>query len=213
MKKTIIWAFGLVVVALGGVAIWVHASAPQLSGERTLAGLTAPVTVLRDEFSVPHIYAADKNDAYRALGYVQAEDRLFQLDLMRHVAGGRLAEWFGAPLIERDKKCAPSASPTTRRLGSNATSCRPIFAAAIDAYLGGLNAAAENQRTLEHRMLGISCEPFTRADVLAMVGFMAFGFAEGLSTDPLYADLERSLGPEKMRALVARLHTGRGALR
>src|ERR1039458_7816945 len=106
MKRFLIIAFGLFVVAAVAIAAWLRASVPRLDGHATLRGLHAAVSVQRDEFGVPHIFADDEVDAYRALGYAQAEDRLFQLDLMRHVASGRLAEWFGPSLLPYDRKFA-----------------------------------------------------------------------------------------------------------
>src|SRR5208282_770039 len=72
------------------------------SGVVHLAGLTAPVTVIRDTAGVPHIYAQNRLDLARALGYTQAQDRLFQLEMRRRLAEGRLAEVFGADLVESD---------------------------------------------------------------------------------------------------------------
>jgi acyl-homoserine lactone acylase PvdQ len=76
--------------------------APQVSGTLAIDGLSAPVRILRDRWGVPHIYAESTADLFTAQGFVQAEDRLFQMDLWRRAAQGRLSEVLGANFIERD---------------------------------------------------------------------------------------------------------------
>jgi penicillin amidase len=75
---------------------------PQLSGTIAIAGLSAPVRVVRDRWGVPHIYAESTADLFTAQGFVQAEDRLFQMDLWRRAAQGRLSQVLGPNFIERD---------------------------------------------------------------------------------------------------------------
>src|SRR5438477_7940799 len=75
---------------------------PQTIGTVAIAGLSAPVTVIRDRWAIPHIYAATATDLFIAQGFVQAEDRLFQMDLWRRASLGRLAEVLGSNFIDRD---------------------------------------------------------------------------------------------------------------
>ena len=75
---------------------------PQVSGSVAVAGLTAPVRIVRDTWGVPHIYAQSDDDLFFAQGFVQAQDRLFQMDLWRRSAQGRLSEVLGPNFIERD---------------------------------------------------------------------------------------------------------------
>jgi penicillin G amidase len=75
---------------------------PQVSGTIEIDGLTAPVRVVRDRWGVPHIYAQTRDDLFEAQGFVQAQDRLFQMDLWRRSVQGRLSEVLGANFIERD---------------------------------------------------------------------------------------------------------------
>src|SRR3984893_616038 len=75
---------------------------PQLSGVAEIAGLSAPVRVIRDRWGVPHIYAQSQDDMFFAQGFVQAQDRLFQMDLWRRSVHGRLAEVLGVNFVQRD---------------------------------------------------------------------------------------------------------------
>src|SRR5207244_4885122 len=74
----------------------------QTSGTLEIFGLSAPVRVVRDRAGIPHIYAQDRDDLFFAQGFVQAQDRLFQMDLWRRSAQGRLAEVLGPNFAERD---------------------------------------------------------------------------------------------------------------
>jgi penicillin amidase len=116
---------------------------PQVSGTIRVQGLTAPVTIVRDRSGVPHIRAANQDDLFFAQGFVQAEDRLFQLDLWRRSAQGRLSEVLGANFIERDVM--------TRRIqyrgdmaeewasyGPDARQIADAFTRGINAWIGHL---------------------------------------------------------------------------
>ena len=83
------------VVAAGVGFSLVRQSFPQTSGQLTLSGLTAKVTVLRDDRGAPQIYADNPQDLFRAQGYVAAQDRFFEMDLRRHITAGRLSEMVG----------------------------------------------------------------------------------------------------------------------
>ncbi len=92
----------LVVVAAGGW-LYLRTSLPKTRGTVVLPGLRQSVDVVRDANDVPHIYAKDKADAIFALGYVHAQDRLWQMDFQRRVAAGRLSEVLGAATVDTDK--------------------------------------------------------------------------------------------------------------
>src|SRR4051794_12107035 len=86
----------LILIAVASGYFWLRTSLPQVDGSITIAGLSAPVEIARDERGVPTIRAKSLNDAYFAVGFAHAQDRLFQMDLMRHLGAGRLAELVGA---------------------------------------------------------------------------------------------------------------------
>lgn len=138
-----------------------RAALPPLSGELALPGLERPVEVFRDAWGVPHIRAAGGSaDAWRALGFVHAQDRLFQMDLTRRRALGRAAEWLGPGAAEADI--------LVRRLGME-RACRRDYAALgaeargmLDAYAAGVNAflASGAPPPVEYALLGATPEPW-----------------------------------------------------
>ena len=92
----------VVVVASTFVAWTVRRSFPQTSGTIALAGLSAPVDVLRDERGIPHVYADTPEDLFFAQGFVHAQDRFWEMDFRRHITAGRLSEMFGEGQVETD---------------------------------------------------------------------------------------------------------------
>src|SRR5215813_12296198 len=77
-------------------------SFPQIDGEIQLTGLDGPVDVYRDKMGIPHIYASTQHDLFFAQGYVQAQDRFWQMDVSRHIGSGRLSEMFGKSQLDKD---------------------------------------------------------------------------------------------------------------
>ena len=143
-------------------------SLPQVSGEMRLAGLNDRVEIFRDRWGVPHIYAGDRQDAFFAQGFVHAQDRLWQMELQRRAATGRLSEIFGHRTLNIDR--------VFRRLGFHRSSQReidsPASQTAMDslvAYTKGVNAAIRQMKALppEFLILRHEPEPWTLIDSLS----------------------------------------------
>src|SRR5690242_9408370 len=106
LRLFVLWTVGSVVI-VGLVAstmvIWsVRRSYPEYAGTLAVPGLSAPVTIYRDEYGVPQVYAASEKDLFLAEGYVHAQDRFWEMDFHRHLATGRLSELFGESLVASD---------------------------------------------------------------------------------------------------------------
>ena len=93
----------LALVLAGGGYLWLRTSLPTTKGTVRLTGPESAIEIFRDAHGIPHIRAANQRDAYFALGYVHAQDRLWQMELMRRTASGRLAEMGGARLLAHDR--------------------------------------------------------------------------------------------------------------
>ena len=192
----------IIAIILGGI---IYSSKPKYSGEITLEGALEEVEVIYDEFGVPHIYAKNEHDAYLTLGYVHAQDRLFQMEIMRRVGGGRLAEILGPNLIETDKffktiGIEDAADESVKMFMKNRD--KPWHQSAM-AYLDGINHFLKNGPTpLEYTLLGIRKEDFTPKDIYLIIGYMSFSFAQGFRTDPMMTKIYRDLGPEYLNDLV-----------
>jgi penicillin amidase len=148
MWRILRWTLGsILVLALvpvaGAVAFWFHLSwnQPSMSGNATLAGLRAPVTVVRDGNAVPHVFADHVDDAYFALGWLHAQDRLFQMEMMRRVGAGRLSELIG---FLGDFPVRIDTMMRTlglyRHAEASMAHLSPEVRAGLDAYAAGVNA-------------------------------------------------------------------------
>src|SRR6476619_2894765 len=94
-----------VILALAGAGAWhyLRRSLPVVSGTLSLSGLRGPVEIIRDADAIPHILAGNKLDALFGLGYVHAQDRLWQMEFQRRIGHGRLSEVLGAATLPQDR--------------------------------------------------------------------------------------------------------------
>jgi len=203
-KKIFVGLLILIIALIIGLYAHLQSTKPQLEGTLTLEGLKDEVEVLYDEYGVPHIYAQNESDAYFALGYVHAQDRLFQMEMLRRAAGGRLAEVLGEELIPVDK--------FFRTLGLNHfakqhadkffNSDTAAFQRLSLAYQKGINQFIKTGKTpVEFTIIGIPKEEFTPQDIYLAVGFMSFGFAEGFHADPVLQKIKTEWGEEYLKDL------------
>ncbi|MEI8326620.1 MAG: penicillin acylase family protein, partial [Betaproteobacteria bacterium] len=179
-RLAIVLASLLVLLAAGGTW-YVHSKQPQREGSLSLTGLSAPVSVRYDERGVPHIRAENEADLYRSLGYVHAQDRLFQMELMRRLASGELAEVLGPKLVDVDRlfRTLELRLHAERHVAAMDKNSAPYRA--LGAYLDGVNEfQSGHPAPVEFDLLGIPKRPFTRADTMAVVGFTAYSFAGAL---------------------------------
>ncbi len=207
-KKVLIgsFVFLLLLVALAAGLWWVvtGSGAPQRSGRATLTGLAATATVRFDGWGVPHVEAQSIEDAFAALGWLHANDRMDQLELGRRAAAGRLAEVVGAAAVPLDRSARVlRLRRTAERLAQAAS---PESSRLLEAYARGVNAWLETRGsdlppTL--RLLRIDPEPWQPADSLSFALLMArdLSFWQGRPEEQRYEWL-RVFGPERLRELL-----------
>ncbi|MGH7699775.1 MAG: penicillin acylase family protein [Gemmatimonadales bacterium] len=163
MKRavTVAAVAGVIAITLFGVGrLWLLSSLPPLGGREPLAGLADSVIVVWDSLAVPHVRVARAPDFFAALGYLHARDRMWQMDLLRHAAEGRLGELFGERTIATDRalRQLEIARLARARLDAAGGETRRVAA----AYAAGVNAwLRRGPRTLEFRLLGHAPEPWT----------------------------------------------------
>lgn len=164
--------------------------------ELKLEGLKAEVTVLKDEFGIPHISAQNNHDMMFALGYTMASDRLFQMDLLRRVGSGRLSELFGKDLLDTDillRRLTIKKTMSENWAKYKKTAPKEMLTEA-QAFIDGLNAfIKQGQRPLEMKILRYRPDPFTFEDSLAVAGYLSLNFAESLDLDVMYSELLKKL--------------------
>lgn len=205
VKRILVSLLILVAVLAGGVYAYLLYSKPVYSGNIDLPGLKQPVKVIYDKHGVPHIYAQNEEDLYYAFGYVHAQERLFQMELIRRVASGRLAEIFGKELLPADKffrtlGLTAHAEASAETFNKQAKLANKV---AAEAYLRGINEYLHNGKTpVEFTLAGIPKESYTTKDLFLVTGYMSFSFAMAFKTDPLYSRMEEKLGTDYTRDLI-----------
>lgn len=173
---------------------------PIYEGEQKLKNIQKETTVFFDDFGVPHIYANSQKDAMIALGYVHAQDRLWQMELMRRIAPGRLSEIFGSKALKSDLFFAglgidENSEKAIAKIDKNSQTYQLAL-----AYVDGINQyIAEGKTPVEFEILGIKKEKFTVKDVYNTFGYMAFSFAMAQKTDPLITDIRDNLGSDYLK--------------
>lgn len=193
----------LFVLLLVGLWMFTKTLHPTYKGELELANLSNKVTVYFDDIGTPHINAENEKDGYTALGYVHAQDRLWQMELIRRISAGRLAELFGKELVRTDKFFSglgieEAAEKTIENLDKTSKAYQ-----LTEAYLDGINQFIENGTTpLEFRLVGVKKEKYTIKDVYNVFGYMAFSFAVAHKTDPLLTEIKEKLGSDYLQELV-----------
>ena len=204
MKKLASILGALLLILVLGVLGFILWQTPSYKGELQLSGLGNEVEVYFDKFGVPHIYAQSEADAYQALGYIHAKERLFQLEMMRRVGSGTLAEFLGPDLLEIDQFFHTLGIPKHAKESNAAFLAQrdTPWKRAADAYVTGVNQFIENgQLPVEYLLLGEKPRPYTLEDMHSIVGYMSFTFAMGLKTDPLVTKMARELGPDYSASL------------
>jgi penicillin G amidase len=170
----------LVAVLAVGWYYWrVRASLPQLDGSAAVAGLGAAVTVDRDAIGVPTIRGGNRADVARALGWLHAQERFFQMDVLRRVAAGELAEAFGKRAVPRDR--------AARMHGFRALATKvvarlvPAERALLDAYVAGVNSglAALGERPFEYLVLRDRPAPWRPEDTILVIYAMTLDLQDG----------------------------------
>ena len=166
---------------------------PQVSGTLALDGLSAPVQIVRDHWGIPHITAQTQDDLFVAQGFVQAQDRLFQMDLWRRAVQGRLSEVLGSNFIERDamtRRMQPRGNPDVEwaSYGHDARTIAAAFVRGVNAWV----AVARNDLPEEFALAGWTPELWQADDLLNRTE--AFMSSRGADDELFRARLANVLG-------------------
>jgi penicillin amidase len=180
-------ALAFVALALFGAAGYdiLRNTVPQPSGRIVIPGLERPVEVVRDREGVPHIFAATLGDLYCALGFVHAQERLWQMELMRRSGQGRLSEVFGAETLGRDiflrtLDLAGHAERSFMALSPQHKSLLESYARGVNAYLKRPTGLFEPRLPPEFLLLRHAPEPWQASDSVLVVKMMALSLSANI---------------------------------
>ncbi|WP_155059762.1 penicillin acylase family protein [Streptomyces blattellae] len=205
----------LVLAVVGGVAYggyWsistVRASFPQTKGSISLDGLSAPVDVKRDGNGIPQIYASTDEDLFMAQGFVQAQDRFYEMDVRRHMTSGRLSEMFGKDQVDNDEFLRTLGWDRVAKEEYD-TKLSPASKKYLQAYSKGVNAYLEGKEgkeiSLEYAALGFSNdykpEQWTPVDSVAWLKAMGWDLRGNMQDEIDRALMTSRLGPQQIEDL------------
>jgi penicillin G amidase len=204
VARGVVAVLGTVAVLLA-VALWLYGqrALPQTEGWLSLAGLGAKVQIERDADGIPTIRASSPNDAMFGLGFVHAQDRLWQLETHRRIAAGRLAEAFGPAAIETDKFLR--ALGVKRAAAAQWAQASAPARAAVLAYTAGINAYLREglkARPPEFIVLGVQPEPWTPEDTLGWATMMAWDLGGNWASELLRLRLALTLPVARINELL-----------
>ncbi len=165
------------------------------------------VRITVDSMGIPYIKAANIHDAMYGLGWMQARDRLFQIDLMRHAALGELSEWFGERTLASDKKLRV----LTYRLDEQMARLSAAEDLLLDHFVAGINdGARERGRTAEHFLLGAHFADMTKRDVIAIARLQGWQLAHGLDSELTNLQIARADNSDAIKQEFIRAIDDRG---
>ncbi|MGW1044230.1 penicillin acylase family protein [Streptomyces sp. NPDC002547] len=183
----------------------VRASFPQTSGSITLEGLSGPVDVKRDGYGIPQIYASSDEDLFMAQGYVQAQDRFYEMDVRRHLTSGRLSEMFGKSQVKNDEflrtlgwdRVAKQEYDT--KLSSSTKKYLDAYAKGVNAYLKGKSG---KDISLEYAALGLvndyKPQQWTPVDSVSWLKAMAWDLRGNMQDEIDRSLMTSRLGPKQI---------------
>lgn len=174
---------------------------PDYNKNVQIPGLSEEVTILRDSFGIPHIYAQNESDLYRAVGFVMAQDRLWQMDLLRRVTQGRLSEILGKDQVTTD--LLMRALRIEEKSEEILAGSDPGIVLALNSFAEGINYYIENYPLPpEYKILGYKPEPWQPVHSINLIGYMAWDLTSGWGTEILIYNLKREVSESQIAALI-----------
>lgn len=207
MKKVIgyILVIALILAVVGYFVIY-HFNAralPDYNKPMSLSGLGAKVDVYRDSFAIPHVYAANEEDLYQVIGYLTAQDRLWQMDLLRRVTTGRLSEIFGKDMVKTDMLMrALQITEKSKRVISYTD---PAVLRAIQAYANGVNKYIKDsyeKLPIEFAILGYRPDPWKIEDSFNLIGYIAWDLNGAWNAEIVLHKLQSKLTSRQLADLI-----------
>ncbi len=207
LKRILTIILIVIVLAVAGGMIFLNSvktkALPDYNASVDLEKLTAPVTVFRDSMGIPHIYADNEEDLYRTVGYVMAQDRLWQMDLMRRITTGRLSEVLDPGLVEADRLFRALDFPKKSQMVIAQTD--PDILLCMEAFTDGINQfITRNQKKLsfEFTMLGYKPDPWKVEHTFNLIGYMAWDLSSGWNTDMALYKIQQVVSDTLFRELL-----------
>lgn len=192
---------GVAVLALG--YFFASRSLPVYSGTVEAAGISAPLEIVRDTAGVPHVFGQTDEDIFFGLGYAHAQDRLWQMTMLRRTAQGRLSELFGertlpVDILLRRLDFYNLASRSFARQDAQTQAALVAYSAGVNAWLAEINEGARGRGAPEMWLFNHAIAPWQPADSLVILKLMALQLSSHLEDEVIRARTSLMLSPERV---------------
>ncbi len=187
----------IVIIVFMGLYILFRASLPEREGEIQITGINSSIEILFDEKGIPQIWAESEEDAWFAMGWLHASDRLFQMELTRRVATGRLSELFGDLTLPFDRKQRLVGHQVIAE--KDITSLQNPAKRFLASYSAGINQWVDQVPALpfEFQLLNFDFEPWSIKDCLSIISFQTWFSDDLQNNDDFFISLEKSTGEKR----------------
>lgn len=213
--RILIAIVAIILAAFGFLYYKGNSTKPTYDGKLGLYGLESEVNVYYDEVGVPHIEAKTRADLYNAFGFVHAQDRLFQMELLRRAGSGTLAEVIGEPMVKVDRIFHTIGLPEYARASAaymNSQKDTQMYKDLMN-YLNGINEfAGSGNLPPEFSIIGIPVHHFTIEDVFYITGAMSFSFSQAQKTEPVVNHIKTLFGDEYLKDIALWHQAGDNAI-
>lgn len=206
-RKIFIVVISLLIVIIAGAGLFVRSIAtrglPEYNGQIALSGLQNEVVVYRDDYGIPHIYAENDRDLYQATGYCMAQDRLWQMDLIRRATTGTLSEIFGADMIDADHMLRALRIPDKSRIVLEGMDWELLEL--LQAFSDGVNQYLDQQDgdlPPEFLILGYEPERWVSEHSLNLIGYMAWDLTMPWSIEVVLHTIKDRVGEARYNQLI-----------
>jgi penicillin amidase len=201
--RAFLLVLGLGTLGLGGVYYFVSRSLPDYNAAWSVAGISSPVEIVRNNADVPHIFAANDNDAFYALGFAHAQDRLWQMTMLRRTVQGRLSEIFGERTLPTDELLRRLdlyglALSSVDAQDASTKAALTSYSAGVNAWIEQVNEGALGRGAPEFFLFSSQIDAWAPADSIAIIKLMALQLSSHLDTEVLRAELSLTLSPARL---------------
>ncbi|MDR9394153.1 MAG: penicillin acylase family protein [Roseovarius sp.] len=205
----------LALVVLAGVYLLLSRSLPEYDKRLAVAGVSAPVEIVRDNTNVPHVFGQRDTDTYFGLGYAHAQDRLWQMTMLRRTVQGRLSEVFGPRTLPIDKVMRRYdlhglAREAVSEQDRYTRTALDAYAAGVNARLAEINESALGRGAPEMFVFNAPIAPWQPADSIAIIKLMGVQLSSHLDEEVLYARTSLALDDPSRLADIMPLAPGSG---
>lgn len=192
----------LIAIVLIVINTYKRSALPDYNAEINIEGLKEEVNVYRDKVGVPHIYAQNEDDLYLVTGYILAQDRLWQMDLLRRVTQGRLSEIFGKDMLDAD--ILLRSLRMTEKSDYVMENTPDHILKQLDNFTKGINLYLEHNEKLpfEFKILNYEPEKWKTEDIMGLIGYMSWDLKTAWNTELLLYEIKNKLGDEKFAELL-----------